>query len=1082
MPDISTAVSTLFKQIDTLDTGFVNDLVTSAAKVPQELSLILTPCFQALAGALRAYHATGSIIQQARHTEFLQHLLKLTAVPAGIVAFTAALRDELQRMSGSPAIQWEVNTVLGPFLSVSPLGPAQAQKNFSTLPNYPDGNYTDVLQVVQSISNQMMPYQEQLHQFVKAVMNCKENNQEGKEVMLNWFAQFLQLNRRRASRNSADLMQMELAAVVASDGCTVNAAKIFLLLCAPFLDTSSGRHKMIHHRYAQFTQRLEFESDAKLIHSSLFDIEGLDEKVQAGQFPFISDIYWLTQLALHVGLVPCFDTYESAQSQLHRMKQSLNAIKAQFGGDISAAQTSPQYFNLARSVSFFHSALDSLDSHVSNENTLMLALKFVHLNAFWMLDLIKTQQKTPEMCEQLFASFPEWVVKSSVKILLFVAHYRPKYLTSQQLATTFLPTVFEWLVTLLNQPAQFCKSPIIRSKISNLLHRMSEMGKVKNSAGGFGFGAFNFGAPSSGAASNPHVLDMMDNMLFSRLFDNAAALNITMVQSSSDSSSVQAPTAGKSAAAITQMVFGLFRIYTDIDIVEGLDVDKENFDKFHIRHEIATLLTHLWSAGAQAYRELIRGAIMSGSPISNKFMATLLSDASFLLDDSLGRLMDIKSLQTAMEDVVEWNKQDDLIKGERESYFRGQENAARGFMGSAIASLELLNLICDDGAVAQSFASSNDTRKRIGAMLLHFFEMLCGPKMTNLKVKQPEKYNFNAKDLLRRIVKIALSLSDSVDVQKELAADVEYNQGIMDKACQILSRDESIVSRGEAEKFVKFCSVVSHFKAEATAALEALVAKTNVASSSVDNDPMDVDEQNEIQTALEQEYVWRMKELGLFGEATMKTEDDQYRHHYAKSIVESANSFNKEKMQRLAQESAMMLESLPLSRASSVFVRTDEERIDVMKALITGPQGTPYSQGCYVFDIFFPGTYPNDPPLVNLETTGSGTVRFNPNLYNDGKVCLSLLGTWHGDKDSKWNPAKSNLHQVLVSIQALILVEQPYFNEPSYEAQRGTPEGTSRAAEYAASFFAMRLAWVLMHVSAGIDTMRASDTIIFATP
>lgn len=31
-----------------------------------------------------------------------------------------------------------------------------------------------------------------------------------------------------------------------------------------------------------------------------------------------------------------------------------------------------------------------------------------------------------------------------------------------------------------------------------------------------------------------------------------------------------------------------------------------------------------------------------------------------------------------------------------------------------------------------------------------------------------------------------------------------------------------------------------------------------------------------------------------------------------------------------------------------------------------------------------------------LATTGGGKVRFNPNLYNNGKVCLSLLGTWSG--------------------------------------------------------------------------------------
>lgn len=53
------------------------------------------------------------------------------------------------------------------------------------------------------------------------------------------------------------------------------------------------------------------------------------------------------------------------------------------------------------------------------------------------------------------------------------------------------------------------------------------------------------------------------------------------------------------------------------------------------------------------------------------------------------------------------------------------------------------------------------------------------------------------------------------------------------------------------------------------------------------------------------------------------------------------------------------------------------------------------------------------PPVVKLVTTGGGTVRFNPNLYNDGKVCLSLLGTWHGgSKEEKWDVSRSSIYQV----------------------------------------------------------------------
>ena len=53
---------------------------------------------------------------------------------------------------------------------------------------------------------------------------------------------------------------------------------------------------------------------------------------------------------------------------------------------------------------------------------------------------------------------------------------------------------------------------------------------------------------------------------------------------------------------------------------------------------------------------------------------------------------------------------------------------------------------------------------------------------------------------------------------------------------------------------------------------------------------------------------------------------------------------------------------------------------------------------------------------MKLLTTGGGTVRFNPNLYANGKVCLSILGTWSGPG---WSPVQS-LASVLISIQSLM--------------------------------------------------------------
>jgi ubiquitin-protein ligase len=80
-----------------------------------------------------------------------------------------------------------------------------------------------------------------------------------------------------------------------------------------------------------------------------------------------------------------------------------------------------------------------------------------------------------------------------------------------------------------------------------------------------------------------------------------------------------------------------------------------------------------------------------------------------------------------------------------------------------------------------------------------------------------------------------------------------------------------------------------------------------------------------------------------------------------------------------------------------------------MKCLIMGAAGTPYAYGAFLFDVYFDTNYPIGPPKVNLSTTGSGKVRFNPNLYFCGKVCLSLLGTWRGVSSENWDPKISTL-------------------------------------------------------------------------
>uniref|UniRef100_A0A7M5TZX2 UBC core domain-containing protein n=2 Tax=Clytia hemisphaerica TaxID=252671 RepID=A0A7M5TZX2_9CNID len=221
----------------------------------------------------------------------------------------------------------------------------------------------------------------------------------------------------------------------------------------------------------------------------------------------------------------------------------------------------------------------------------------------------------------------------------------------------------------------------------------------------------------------------------------------------------------------------------------------------------------------------------------------------------------------------------------------------------------------------------------------------------------------------------------------------------------------------------------------------------------------------------EQQYVELMSEYQFDAYELITEKDDgtlQFNvpYHYA-SIVrdvrrKDTDVFNINRARRLAQEVASLSTSLPISHSSTVFLRCDEQRLDVMKVLITGPEGTPYENGCFEFDVYIPPEYPSSPMSVNLQTTGKHTIRFNPNLYNDGKVCLSILNTWHGRPEEKWNEKTSNLLQVLVSIQSLILVSDPYFNEPGYERLRNTTQGIQSSNDYNANIRQACVKWAIL--------------------
>lgn len=133
-------------------------------------------------------------------------------------------------------------------------------------------------------------------------------------------------------------------------------------------------------------------------------------------------------------------------------------------------------------------------------------------------------------------------------------------------------------------------------------------------------------------------------------------------------------------------------------------------------------------------------------------------------------------------------------------------------------------------------------------------------------------------------------------------------------------------------------------------------------------------------------------------------------------------TISKESIHRLLRDVKNIIKN-PLTDNDIYYCHDDE---DILKgyAMIVGPSETPYFAGYYFFEFNYPTDYPHSPPVLKYWTNDEN-IRFNPNLYTSGKVCVSLLNTWSGEQ---WTSCQT-ISTVLLTLCTL-LCKDPLLNEP----------------------------------------------------
>lgn len=229
--------------------------------------------------------------------------------------------------------------------------------------------------------------------------------------------------------------------------------------------------------------------------------------------------------------------------------------------------------------------------------------------------------------------------------------------------------------------------------------------------------------------------------------------------------------------ATDNLLHSLMKYY--IEIEQGVYYT----ERYGIRYEIFQIFKCIWTN--PIYKQHLEQESKVNTDFFVRYVNLLLNDATYLLDECLGKFPKIHDLQQELKlenlgALTEEQKKEKLDELEK------LEGQTKSYMMLANETIGMMKVFTE--TLSEAFTMP-EVVKRLADMLDYNLNTLVGENSRNLKVDDPEKYDFNPKALLAQIVDIFINLGKRRSFVEAVASDGRsYKPSNFDNAARILER------------------------------------------------------------------------------------------------------------------------------------------------------------------------------------------------------------------------------------------------------------------------------------------------------
>lgn len=701
---------------------------------------ILKQLYEDLRGSVLTVSALGNFQQP------LRALLYLVNIPSGAKSLVSH-HWWIPKGAYLNGRVIEMTSILGPFFHVSALPdqtifrsqPDVGQQCFAEASTRRPADLLSSFSTIRTVMNN-------LYDGLSEVLMCLLKNTNTRENVLQYLAEVINKNKSRSH------IQVDPISC-ASSGMFVNLSAVMLRLCEPFLDANLTKRDKIDPKYVFNSSRLDLR-ELTALHASSEEVAEWFIKSNPGK----SEVN---------------GTNNDGENRLLQ-SQEASSSGSNSGGSAKYPFICECFFMTARVLNLGlikgFSDFKHLVQDIQRSEDSLASLK-----------AMQEQAPSPQLNQNVARLEKELELYSQEKLCYEAQILRDGGFIQQ--ALSFYRLMVVWLVRLvggfkmplpLTCPREFASMP--EHFVEDVMEFLIFASRIPKALDGAVLDDFmNFIIMFMGSPEyirNPYLRAKM-----------VEVLNCWMPRRSG--SSATSTLFEGHQLSLEYLVKNLLKVYVDIEFTGS---HTQFYDKFNIRHNIAELLEYLWqvpshrNAWRQIAKEEEKGVYLN-------FLNFLINDSIYLLDESLNKILELKELEAEMSNTVEWEQRPAQERQERTRLFHSQENIIQ--IDMKLANEDVTMLAFTSEQITAPFLLP-EMVERVASMLNYFLLQLVGPQRKSLSLKDPEKYEFRPKHLLKQIVNIYVHLArgdkDNIFPSAITKDGRSYNEQLFSAAASVLQR------------------------------------------------------------------------------------------------------------------------------------------------------------------------------------------------------------------------------------------------------------------------------------------------------